>query len=95
MDLATDKPRTATERAKEDCVCFLVPQEASQSELKLSNALYKSLVANLIRHIRSLRTQLDEVNGKDSPPDMVYHQRECFEAFRVKEYASGGVVSVS
>jgi hypothetical protein len=62
-----------------------VPQEAFQSELNGSSALLKSLVANLIRHIRSLMEQLDEARIKTVEPDVVFHQPESFNSYKVKE----------
>ena len=85
MALISDKPRTATARAKQDSICFLVPQEAFESELNGSSALLKSLVANLIRHIRSLMEQLDASNAKTIEPDVVFHQPESFNSYKVKE----------
>ncbi|MAF48157.1 MAG: cyclic nucleotide-binding domain-containing protein [Rhodospirillales bacterium] len=85
MALITDQPRTATARAKQDSVCFLVPQEAFQSELDSSSALMKSLVINLIRHIRSLMDQLDDATKNSAPPDVVFHQPESFKSYKVKE----------
>jgi CRP-like cAMP-binding protein len=85
MALITDQPRTATARAKQDSVCFLVPQEAFQSELDGSSALMKSLVINLIRHIRSLMDQLDDVTKNAAPPDVVFHQPTSFKSYEVKK----------
>ena len=85
--LISDQPRTATARAKQDSVCFLVPQEAFESELNGPSDFLKSLVANLIRHIRSLMVQLDEAsaNPDAAQPDVIFHQPESFNSYKVKE----------
>ena len=85
MALISDKPRTATASAKGDTVCFLVPQLVFQSELDEASALMKSLVLNLIGHIRSLMAQLEEArqNGEEEP-DVIFHDPKSF-----KEYEKG------
>ena len=85
MALISDKPRTATARAKQDSVCFLVPHEAFESELNGSSALLKSLAANLIHHIWYLMEQLDAANAYTAEPDVVFHQPENFNSYKVKE----------
>jgi CRP-like cAMP-binding protein len=87
MALISDQPRTATARAKQDSVCFLMPQEAFESELNGSSAFLKSLVANLIRHIRSLMVQLDEASANPDAAqlDVIFHQPESFNSYKVKE----------
>jgi CRP-like cAMP-binding protein len=59
MALIGDKPRTATAKAASDCLCFELPHKVFESELTDSSAPMRSLVHNLIGHIRSLMDKLD------------------------------------
>jgi hypothetical protein len=51
----------------------LVPQKVFDSELQGSSALMRSLVINLIAHIRSLMGQLDDARKTDEEPDVIFH----------------------
>jgi CRP/FNR family transcriptional regulator, cyclic AMP receptor protein len=73
MALISDKPRSATATAAEVTICVLVPQVVFDSELQGSSALLRSLVLNLVGHIRSLMAQLDEAKKVDEEPDVVFH----------------------
>lgn len=82
MALISDKPRTATAIAKGEVICVVVPEVVFQSELDDSSALLKSLVLNLIGHIRSLMAQLEEArqNG-EKEPEVVFHYPKSFKEY--------------
>ncbi len=82
MALIGDKPRTATARAAADCLCFEVPHKVFESELSDSSALMRSLVHNLIGHIRSLMDKLGEDEEEDEVPAAIYHIPEDFKTYR-------------
>ncbi len=73
MALISDKPRSATATAAQDSICVLVPQIVFDSELQGSSALMRSLVINLIAHIRSLMGQLEDAKKVDVEPDVIFH----------------------
>ncbi len=73
MALISDKPRSATAMAAGETTCVLVPQVVFDSELQGSSALLRSLVINLIAHIRSLMAQLDDARKSDVKPDVIFH----------------------
>jgi len=73
MALISDKPRTATATAKGNTVCFLVPKLVFQAELDGSSALMKSLVINLISHVRSLMERLEAGEEEDETPGVIFH----------------------
>ncbi len=80
MALINDKPRTATARAAEPSVCYLVPQLVFQNELNGSSALMRAMVLNLISHIRSLMVQMDAA-GKPAQPGVVFHKPTNFKNY--------------
>jgi len=73
MALISDKPRSATATTSGETICVLVPQKVFDSELQGSSALMRSLVINLIAHIRSLMGQLDDARKTDEEPDVIFH----------------------
>ena len=73
MALISDKPRSATAIAAKDSICVLVPQVVFDSELQGSSALMRSLVINLIGHIRSLMGQLEAAKKVDEELDVIFH----------------------
>ncbi len=85
MALIGDKPRTATARAAADCLCFEVPHRVFESELTDSSALMRSLVHNLIGHIRSLMDKLDEDEEEDEVPAVIYHVPDDYKTYRPQQ----------
>ena len=83
MALISDKPRSADARAKDQCVVYMVPREVFQTELNGTSALMRSLVHNLISHIRSLMAQLESA-GSEAVPDVIIHKAIDFKNYRTE-----------
>lgn len=81
MALIGDLPRSASATAKEQCVVYQVPRNVFEIELNGTSALMRSLVLNLISHIRSLITQL-EAAGTIAKPDVIVHRPIDFKTYK-------------
>lgn len=81
MALIGDTPRSASATAKEQCVVYQVPRNVFEIELNGTSALMRSLVLNLINHIRSLITQL-EAAGTIAKPDVIVHRAVDFKTYK-------------
>lgn len=80
MALISDLPRSADATAKDKCVVYLVPRTVFETELNGTSALMRSLVLNLIHHVRSLMAQLESV-GTPAKPDVVIHRAIDFKNY--------------
>ena len=80
MALISDQPRSASAVAKEQCVVYLVPRNVFEIELNGTSALMRSLVLNLIHHVRSLIVQL-EAAGTVAKPDVIVHKAINFKKY--------------
>ncbi|MCD6073324.1 MAG: hypothetical protein K0Q70_207 [Rhodospirillales bacterium] len=81
MALISDLPRSASATAKEQCVVYLVPRAVFETELGGTSALMRSLVINLINHIRSLIGQL-EAARISAKPDVIVHKAIDFKNYK-------------
>jgi CRP-like cAMP-binding protein len=81
MALISDLPRSADATAKDQCVVYRVPRAVFESELSGTSALLRSLVYNLISHVRSLIIQLEDARGV-SKPDVIIHEAVDFKHYR-------------
>ena len=81
MALISDQPRAANATAKEKCVVYLIPRTVFETELKGTSALMRSLVLNLINHVRSLIMQLEHARTS-AKSDVIVHEAIDFKNYR-------------
>jgi CRP-like cAMP-binding protein len=81
MALISDLPRSATATAKEQCVVYLVPRAVFETELGGTSALMRSLVLNLINHVRSLIGQLEAARAL-AKPDVIVHKAIDYKNYK-------------
>lgn len=58
-----------------------VPRAVFETELNETSALPRSLVLNLVDHVRSLMGQL-EIAGKPAKPDLIVHRAVDFKNYK-------------
>ena len=81
MALISDLPRSADATAKDQCVVYRVPRTVFETELNGTSALMRSLVLNLINHVRSLIAQLQAARAT-AKPGVVVHQPLDFKHYK-------------